>query len=261
MEGGLDYDRGLDEVGQNTLKAEAHGNRGRGDLLTQVTGGRPGLLGNNVDPAASAVHQVSLLLSAPPHTQTSSQPPGRLVRAVVPQHRPAHSACAWQLHPAWQLRSTGKQPLPLHSNSQRLAHKACGPLWPASPAGPAQPRASAVEQVGFCSPPPTSRQPAHVPPATISAPPHCVICAIRDIPPRPPPSPRWPADLLNLHMRSWPPLAPVRVSTDTCALHADSWRRLWHSAHWCCGWRGAHHWRPPPWPHLWHSPQWHCFPG
>ena len=67
MEGGLDYDRSLDEVGPNTLKAEAHGNRGHGPLLSQVTGGRPGLLGNNVDPRASAVHQVGLLLSAPLH--------------------------------------------------------------------------------------------------------------------------------------------------------------------------------------------------
>lgn len=79
MEGGLDYDRSQSEVGQNTLKAEAHGNRGHGPLLSQVTGGRPGMLGDNVDPGASAVHQVGLLLAALLHTGNSPQLPSNLL--------------------------------------------------------------------------------------------------------------------------------------------------------------------------------------
>lgn len=74
------------------------------------------------------------------------------------------------------------------THTGQLAHAACNPLWPASSMGAAQPRASAVERVACCCPPGTSKQPAHTPPATSSAPPHwgliCVLlCAIRhDLP-------------------------------------------------------------------------------
>ena len=123
MEGGLDYDRSLDQVGTNTLKAEAHGNRGHGPLLSQVTGGRPGVMGNNVDPGASAVHQVGLPLSAPSHDRSSppaAQQTGLGSSSSAQAGPPPFRLAAVYL--AWLLSSTSTRLLQLHSESLGSLH-------------------------------------------------------------------------------------------------------------------------------------------
>ena len=52
MEGKLDYDRTLDQQGENTLSAEGRGHTGGGDLLSRVLG--QGALDNNVQQASTA---------------------------------------------------------------------------------------------------------------------------------------------------------------------------------------------------------------
>ena len=85
--------------------------------------------------------------------------------------------------PGCRAPQASKQPLPLHSKQSVACTQGMRPLWPAAPAGPAQPGASAVERAGCCCPAQTSKQPAHVPPATIASPYgfDChLLCAIRD---------------------------------------------------------------------------------